>query len=111
MKVVVTRVRNTMALPSACGAGFDRRARGAKATIDLARVMTRRLTITGSTLRPRTIAEKAAIADQLRTHIWPLIRAGSLSPFIDSVFPLERVADAHRRLESGAHIGKVVLTM
>jgi len=84
---------------------------GAKATIDLARVMTRRLTITGSTLRPRSIAEKAAIADQLRIHIWPLISAGSLSPVIDSVFPLERVADAHRRLESGAHIGKVVLTM
>jgi len=84
---------------------------GAKATIDLARVMTRRLTITGSTLRPRSIDEKAAIADQLRAHVWPLVASGALAPVIDSVFPLAQAADAHRRLESGAHIGKVMLTI
>ena len=83
---------------------------GAKGTVDLARVMTRRLTITGSTLRPRTIEEKAAIAGALREQVWPLVMAGAVSPAIDSVFPLERAADAHRRLESGGHIGKVVLT-
>ncbi len=82
---------------------------GPKATIDLSRVMTRRLTITGSTLRPRSVEEKGAIADAVREHVWPLIAAGRMAPVIDSVFPLAQVADAHRRLESGAHVGKVVL--
>jgi putative PIG3 family NAD(P)H quinone oxidoreductase len=84
---------------------------GAKATIDLSRVMTRRLTITGSTLRPRSVEEKAAIAAHLRRDVWPLLESGRVAPVIDSVFPLGQVADAHRRLESGGHIGKVVLAL
>ena len=84
---------------------------GPKATIDLSRVMTRRLTITGSTLRPRTVEEKGAIADAVRQHVWPLVASGRMAPVIDSVFPLARAADAHRRLESGAHVGKVVLVV
>ena len=84
---------------------------GPKATIDLSRVMTRRLTITGSTLRPRTVEEKGAIADAVRQHVWPLIASGRFAPIIDSVFPLAQAADAHRRLESGAHVGKVVLVV
>lgn len=84
---------------------------GSKATLDLLRMMTRRLTITGSTLRPRTVAEKATIADAVRRHVWPLIASGRVAPVIDSVFRLDQVADAHRRLESGTHIGKVVLTL
>lgn len=84
---------------------------GPKATIDLSRVMTRRLTITGSTLRPRTVEEKGAIADAVRQHVWPLMASGRFAPVIDSVFPLAQAADAHRRLESGAHVGKVVLTV
>lgn len=83
---------------------------GPKATIDLSRVMTRRLTITGSTLRPRSVDEKAAIAAHLRHEVWPLLASGRIAPVVDSVFPLAQVADAHRRLESGWHIGKVVLT-
>ena len=82
---------------------------GPKATIDLSRVMTRRLTITGSTLRPRTVEEKGAIADAVRQQVWPLVASGRFAPVIDSVFPLAQAADAHRRLESGAHVGKVVL--
>ncbi|MGE3579411.1 MAG: NAD(P)H-quinone oxidoreductase [Vicinamibacterales bacterium] len=84
---------------------------GPKATIDLSRVLTRRLTITGSTLRPRSVEEKAAIAAGLRREVWPLVEAGRVAPVIDSVFALEQVADAHRRLESGGHIGKVMLTL
>ena len=71
--------------------------------------MTRRLTITGSTLRPRTVEEKGAIADAVRQQVWPLVASGRFAPVIDSVFPLAQAADAHRRLESGAHVGKVVL--
>ena len=82
---------------------------GPIATIDLSRVMTRRLTITGSTLRPRSVEEKGAIADAVRQHVWPLIGSGRFAPLIDSVFPLAEAAEAHRRLESGAHVGKVVL--
>ncbi len=84
---------------------------GPKATIDLSRVMTRRLTLTGSTLRPRSVAEKGALVAAVRQHVWPMVAAGVVRPVIDSVFPLERAADAHRRLESGAHIGKIVLTV
>jgi putative PIG3 family NAD(P)H quinone oxidoreductase len=83
---------------------------GSKGMLDLSRVMTRRLTITGSTLRPRSIEEKAAIAEHLRREVWPLVASGAVAPVIDSVFPLEQAAGAHRRLESGGHIGKVVLT-
>jgi putative PIG3 family NAD(P)H quinone oxidoreductase len=82
---------------------------GPKAELNFAQIMTRRLTLTGSTLRPRTIAEKAAIADALRRHVWPLIEAGRIAPVMDRTFDLDRAADAHARMESSAHIGKIVL--
>jgi NADPH2:quinone reductase len=77
--------------------------------VDLRRVMARRLTITGSLLRPRTPDEKGAIARGLETHMWPRIESGAIRPVVHAVFPLERAADAHRLMESGQHIGKIVL--
>lgn len=85
--------------------------RGAKAELDLNAVMRRRLTITGSTLRPQSVAAKGAIAHELETHIWPLLAEGTIRPVIHATLPLERAADAHRLLEQGDHIGKVVLTV
>ncbi|MCC7042440.1 MAG: NAD(P)H-quinone oxidoreductase [Acidobacteria bacterium] len=85
--------------------------RGARAELDLNAVMRRRLTITGSTLRPQPVAAKGAIARALETHIWPRLADGSIRPVIHATFPLERAADAHRLLEQGDHIGKVVLTV
>jgi NADPH2:quinone reductase len=85
--------------------------RGAKAELDLAAVMRRRITVTGSTLRPRSIAEKGAIARALEAQFWPLIANGTVRPVIHATFPLEQAADAHRMLEQGDHIGKVVLTV
>ena len=73
--------------------------------------MAKRLSVTGSTLRPRSVAEKGAIARGLDEHVWPLLAEGKVRAVIDSTFPLADAADAHRRLESGAHVGKVVLTM
>jgi len=83
--------------------------RGAKAEISLWTVMARRLILTGSTLRARSIGFKSLVADELARAVWPHVEAGALRPVIDSVFLLEQVADAHRRLESGEHVGKVVL--
>ena len=71
--------------------------------------MVRRLTITGSTLRPQSDIAKAHIAESLRTHVWPLLDAGTIGPVMDSEFPLEEAAAAHTRLESSDHIGKIVL--
>ncbi|WP_134678501.1 NAD(P)H-quinone oxidoreductase [Paracoccus ravus] len=82
---------------------------GAKAEINFAQVMMRRLTVTGSTLRPQSDAAKAAIAAQLAREIWPLVEAGAVRPLIDSVFPLADAALAHVRMEGGAHIGKILL--
>ena len=82
---------------------------GPKAQINFSAVMRRRLTITGSTLRPQSDLAKARIADQLRTHVWPMIAAGQLRPVMDQEFALEQAEDAHRRMEGGAHIGKIVL--
>jgi NADPH:quinone reductase-like Zn-dependent oxidoreductase len=82
---------------------------GPKAELNFAQVMTRRLTLTGSTLRPRTIAEKAAIAASLRAHVWPLIEAGRVGPVMDQVFALDDARDAHARMETSSHIGKIVL--
>lgn len=82
---------------------------GAKATVDLGQVLRRRLTITGSTLRPRTIDFKAAIADKLQIHIWPLLESGKIKPVIYKVFPLEQAADAHVLMETSLHIGKIIL--
>jgi NADPH2:quinone reductase len=83
---------------------------GAKAeALDLTAIMTRRLTVTGSTMRPRTAAQKAAIASALREKVWPVLSAGRCGPLVHEVFPLDRVADAHRLMESSAHIGKIML--
>jgi NADPH2:quinone reductase len=84
---------------------------GAVAQLDLAAVLRRRLTVSGSTLRPRPVAFKTAIAARLRSVVWPLIEAGRVKPMVHSVFPLERAADAHTLMESSAHIGKIVLTV
>ena len=82
---------------------------GSKVTLDLAHLMVRRQTITGSTLRPRPVADKAAIARNLRDKVWPLIEAGKVRPVIDRTFPLAEAAAAHRLMESSAHIGKILL--
>jgi len=85
--------------------------RGPKAEISIDAVMRRRLTITGSTLRPRTVEFKGAVAKSLREKIWPLIEAGRIKPQIYKTFALEQAADAHRLMESSQHIGKLVLTL
>ena len=85
--------------------------RGPKAEINIDAVMRRRLTISGSTLRPRPVEFKAAIARSLREKIWPLIEAGRIKPEIYKTFPLEQAAEAHRLMESSQHIGKIVLTV
>ena len=77
--------------------------------LDFTHVMTRRLTITGSTMRPRTTAQKAEIAADLRAHVWPVLDAGRCGPVIHAVFPLERAADAHELMESSTHVGKIML--
>jgi putative PIG3 family NAD(P)H quinone oxidoreductase len=82
---------------------------GAHAQINLTALLRRRLTISGSTLRPRSVAEKGAIARELEAHVWPLLAARRVAPVIDRTFPLTAAADAHRRLESGDHVGKIVL--
>ena len=78
---------------------------------DLMPIMARRLTVTGSTMRPRTTAQKGVIADQLRARVWPLLDEGRCGPVIHSVFPLAQAAEAHRLMESSAHIGKIMLTV
>jgi NADPH2:quinone reductase len=82
---------------------------GAKAQVPLGAVLLRRLTITGSTLRPRPVEFKAAIARQLRERVWPLIETGKIRPVIHRTFPLEQASEAHRLMESSAHVGKLVL--
>jgi NADPH2:quinone reductase len=82
---------------------------GARTEIDLGQVLRRRLTITGSTLRPRPVAFKAQIARELRERVWPLIEAGTIRPVIHRSFPLEEAAQAHALMESSAHVGKLVL--
>ena len=80
------------------------------ATIDLRRILGRRLTITGSALRPRTVAEKGAIAESLRREVWPLLERGVVAPVVYRTFPLADAAGAHRLMESSEHVGKIVLT-
>jgi NADPH2:quinone reductase len=82
---------------------------GPKIELNFAQVMMRRLTITGSTLRPQSDLAKARIAEELATHVWPLLDAGRIGPVMDSEFALEDAAQAHARMEAGAHIGKIVL--
>ena len=83
--------------------------RGPRADLDLTAVMRRRLTLTGSMLRPRPVAFKTAIAETLEGVIWPEFEAGRITPVTDMVFPLAEAADAHRRMEAGTHVGKIVL--
>ncbi|WP_303981387.1 NAD(P)H-quinone oxidoreductase [Dongia mobilis] len=84
---------------------------GAKAEVNFAQVMVKRQTITGSTLRPRSVAQKAGIARALKTEVWPLLDAGKVKPLIYKTFPLKDAAEAHRLMESSAHTGKIVLTV
>lgn len=81
-----------------------------RAELDLSIVMRKRVWITGSTLRPRSPAEKGAIRDALRLHVWPLIESGVVRPVIHAVLPLAQAAEAHRLMEAGEHIGKIILT-
>lgn len=83
---------------------------GAKAEVNFMPVMLKRLTLTGSTLRPQSAAYKARLARDLEANVWPLLTAHQMRPVIDRVFPLAQVAQAHRRMESSEHIGKIVLT-
>jgi NADPH2:quinone reductase len=82
---------------------------GSEVALNLKQVMTRRLTVTGSTLRPQSLQAKAAIAHSLEAEVWPHLDAGTIGPVMDSVFPLTAAAAAHARMESGANIGKIVL--
>jgi NADPH2:quinone reductase len=84
---------------------------GPKATVNFAKLMTKRLVHTGSTLRPRSLADKAAMVSAIEAKVMPLIRAGKVKPLIDSTFPLSGAADAHRRMETSQHVGKIVLTV
>ena len=84
---------------------------GSTAEVNFMPVMLKRLTLTGSTLRPRSIEEKAALAAALEAKVWPLLDAGRVKPLIDEVFPLDRAADAHALMEKSSHIGKIVLTL
>ena len=84
---------------------------GMKAEIDLSVVMSKRLQITGSTLRPRTIEFKGEVAKSLRERVWPLIDAGKIKPVIYKTFPLAEAAEAHKLMETSHHIGKIVLTV
>ncbi|MCV0424902.1 MAG: NAD(P)H-quinone oxidoreductase [Roseibium sp.] len=84
---------------------------GIAENVNFSRLMVKRLTHTGSTLRPRSDAFKTAIAENLESSVWPLIESGKVRPVMDSTFPFEEAAEAHRRMESSGHIGKIVLTM
>ncbi len=83
--------------------------RGASAEIRIVDIMRRRLTLTGSTLRPRSIAFKAMVADEIEKTVWPFVQGGRLKPVIDATFPLAEANAAHERMESGEHVGKIVL--
>jgi NADPH2:quinone reductase len=82
---------------------------GATAEVPLFDIMRRRLTLTGSTLRPRAVEFKTMVADEIARTVWPYVEGGRLKPVIDSTYPLDRAADAHARLDSGFHVGKTVL--
>jgi NADPH:quinone reductase len=84
---------------------------GSKVEIDLLPVMLKRLTLTGSTLRPRTVAQKAEIARELEAKVWPFLAAGKCRPVIHATFPLADVRKAHEMLETGVHTGKIILTV
>jgi NADPH2:quinone reductase len=79
--------------------------------MNLVRLLRQRITVTGSTLRSRSVDEKGAIARGVEKAVWPLVEAGKIRPVIHAVLPLQRAAEAHHVLESGSHIGKIVLTV
>ena len=83
--------------------------RGAKSEVLIPDIMRRRLTLTGSTLRPRSVEFKTMVADEIVRTVWPYVEGGRLKPVIDAVFPLDRAAEAHARMEAGEHVGKIVL--
>ena len=83
--------------------------RGAKSEIVIPDIMRRRLVLTGSFLRPRSVEFKTMVADEIARTVWPYVQGGRLKPVIDSTFPLERAADAHARMEAGEHVGKIVI--
>ena len=83
---------------------------GPKVEMNLLPIMLKRLTLTGSTLRPRTVAQKAMIAHSLREKVWPLVESGKVRPIIHATFPLAQASEAHRMMESSQHIGKIVLS-
>ena len=85
--------------------------RGAKAELAIPEVMARRLILTGSTLRARSIEFKTMVADEIANIVWPFVEGGQLKPVIDRLFPLDRAADAHARMEAGEHVGKIVLEL
>jgi NADPH:quinone reductase len=85
--------------------------KGSKPDVDLLPIMLKRLTLTGSTLRPRTVAQKAEIARELEAKVWPLLSAGKCRPRVYATFPLAEAAAAHRMLESSIHTGKIILTL
>jgi NADPH2:quinone reductase len=82
---------------------------GSKATLDMAQVLRRRLTVTGSTLRPRSVEFKGAIAKKLKERVWPIMAERKVKPVIHTVFPLEQAAAAHALMESSSHVGKIML--
>jgi NADPH2:quinone reductase len=84
---------------------------GADVKFNISRLMVKRVTLTGSTLRPRTREVKAGFAQALESKVWPLIAAGKIKVVMDSTFPLAKAADAHRRLETSEHVGKIVLVV
>ena len=83
----------------------------ATAQVNLGRILTRRLTLTGSTLRPRSVEEKGAIADALRAEVWPLLASGAVKPIVYRTYPLQDAAAAHTLMEAGTHVGKIVLVV
>ncbi len=84
---------------------------GAKGTIDFGQILRRRLTVTGSTLRPRPVAFKQMVADKLRARVWPLLESGQIKPVIFQSFPLAEAAAAHTLMETSTHVGKIMLTV
>ena len=83
--------------------------KGSFATLSIGSVMSRRLTITGSLLRPRSVAFKAALAQDLKERVWPLLESGRVRPIIHTMLPLDQANEAHRLMESGRHVGKIML--
>ena len=84
---------------------------GSRAEVNMGVILTKRLTLTGSTLRSRTVAQKAEVAEAVRKNVWPLLAAGRVRPIIHATFPLAEAGEAHRLMESSNHIGKIVLTV